>query len=204
MPTKPTLTLATRNSGKLAELRATLGKLYNVQGPNKAGLLAPLDEPFDTFSANAEAKASAVQRVVGGLVLADDSGLSVDALHGAPGVWSARYAGPGATDSGNNEKLLHAMKGIPMVSRTAHFTAVLCLASDGDVHFFEGTCAGRIAEHPAGAGGFGYDPVFIPDGYDCTMAELTAETKARISHRGDALRTLIHFLQRLPQHPNEK
>ena len=181
------IVIATRNPGKLKELRALLG----VPGLEwRSALDYPevpdVVEDGDTFEANAIKKAEALSRATGGWALADDSGLEVDALGGEPGVRSARYAGEPADPAANNAKLLHALEG--RTDRRARFRCVIALAGPGvPTATVEGACEGRIVTEPRGTGGFGYDPLFVPDGYEETFAELPAETKNSISHRGRAL-----------------
>ena len=152
-----------------------------------------IDEPFDTYEANAKAKALEVFSQTGIDCFADDSGLEVEALNGAPGVYSARYAGDGSNDAGNVEKLLKEMKGI--TDRNAQFVAVIALITgEQGWNIFSGTVKGVITELPAGSTGFGYDPVFRPLGYDATFAELGEEIKNRISHRSTAMQAMIAFL----------
>ena len=156
-----------------------------------------VEETGTTFLANATLKAVAISRLAGGLVLADDSGLEVDALDGAPGVYSARYAGEGADDAANNARLLENLAGVPASERTARFRCVMVVARDGEVLAdFDGSVEGRIIEAPRGDHGFGYDPLFVPDGHDATFAELGAEIKNGMSHRARALETLVPWLDR--------
>jgi XTP/dITP diphosphohydrolase len=182
------IVLATGNAGKARELGATLGPGVSVRpAPHGFGV----EENGTTFFQNALLKATAARELVSEaeLVVADDSGLAVTALGGAPGVLSARYAGPDATDSDNCERLLAAMTGVD--DRRAAFVCVLVALSATEAMTVTcGTCSGTIADAPRGAGGFGYDPLFIPDGRIDTMAELTAEEKNAISHRGRAVRQL--------------
>ena len=181
------LLIATNNAGKLRELRA----LLDVPGLEVVGLRdvpgAPeVEEDGDTFEANAIKKAVSLARFSGLWTLADDSGLEVDALGGEPGVRSARYAGEPSDTDANNRKLLAALAGEP--HRHARFRCVLALASPaGETHCVSGACEGVITTEPRGDGGFGYDPVFQPDGYSQTFAELPIEVKNRISHRARAL-----------------
>ncbi len=180
------LLLATHNAHKTREVAGILGAAFSVTDLRAHPHLPVPEETGATFEENAAIKAVAASRAVGGLVLADDSGLEVDALGGAPGVHSARYAGASATDETNRRKLLAAMQGV--TNRSARFRCVLALACDGSVlSYFHGTVEGRIIEEERGAGGFGYDPVFIPAGHDRTFAELPAAVKARESHRARAL-----------------
>jgi XTP/dITP diphosphohydrolase len=181
------IVIATRNRHKVSELAALLGAqgLELVCAADLPG--APeVDEDGDTFEANAAKKAIALARFSGGWALADDSGLEVDALGGAPGVQSARYAGPAARDKDNLHKLLTMMRGV--TDRRARFRCVLALSGpDGNCRTVAGSCEGVILEAARGTGGFGYDPVFVPDGHTLTFAELPADAKNAISHRGRAL-----------------
>ena len=196
------LWLATANAKKLKELDRLLeGEGYRLR--SIADLPEPIDivEDGDTFAANAEIKASTLAELTGGLAVGDDSGLSVEALDGRPGIRSARYAGPDATDADRIEKLLGELRERPEAGRRAWFTCSICLSSpDGVVSRFEDHCYGVIAEAPRGVAGFGYDPVFLPDEYadqdpKPSFAELTPAQKDAISHRGRALRQLIEHLQ---------
>jgi XTP/dITP diphosphohydrolase len=196
----PTLFLATGNTHKQAELRTLLAsarQAWTVESAAALGGLPPVDENADTFAGNALLKARALRALApaDAWVLADDSGLEVDALDGAPGVRSARYAGPNAGDAANNAKLLRELAAVPESRRGARFVCVLALlAPDGSEHLFEGVCNGRIGAVPAGASGFGYDPLFIPNGYAQTFAELGAEVKNRLSHRARAREQLLAHL----------
>lgn len=190
------LVLATRNPGKvremvtlLADLGVTVRSLSDVPGAPE------VEEDGRTFAENAVKKAETIARFTGLPALADDSGLEVDALGGAPGVFSARYAGEGASDAANNAKLLAALAGVPPERRTARYRCVLALAVPGmPTVTVEGVCEGRIAEQPRGSGGFGYDPLFYLPHKGKTMAELAPEEKNAISHRGQALRRLKALL----------
>jgi XTP/dITP diphosphohydrolase len=194
--------LATRNAGKIREFRELLGGLPDIELVALDTVRAPeVVEDGDSFEHNAIKKAREIAAATGMLVLADDSGLEVDALGGAPGVRSARYAGERASDADNNAKLVTelARSAVPEPGRTARYRVVLALADPSGplaqrVHLEHGVCEGRIALRPAGARGFGYDPYFVPDGYACTMAELSPELKNRISHRALAARKLAMFL----------
>jgi XTP/dITP diphosphohydrolase len=191
------IVLATRNRHKAAELEFFLrGLPVQVLTLNEIAQDAELREDGATFHANAAQKASIVHAATGHLALADDSGLEVFYLNGRPGVFSARYAGPSATDEENNEKLLAQMRGVPPRRRHAQFRSVLALADGRTQEFTEGSCPGRLAESPRGTNGFGYDPIFIPDGFDRTYAELTSEEKNRISHRSRAFAGMRHVLMR--------
>jgi XTP/dITP diphosphohydrolase len=182
-----TLILATKNHHKAKELTAFLDGLpYRVLTLNDVAQPVELREDGDTFQANARQKADIVHRATGEWVLADDSGLEVFYLNGRPGVYSARYAGPSATDAANNEKLLAEMRGVAPRRRRAQFRCVLALLGPELDEFTEGVCPGHLGEVPRGTNGFGYDPIFLPDGFTRTYAELTAEEKSRISHRSRA------------------
>lgn len=158
-----------------------------------------VEETEESFEGNALKKALAVAAFTGLPALADDSGLEVDALGGAPGVRSARYAGEGASDAENVEKLLHEMRGVPDEKRGARFVCVIALAQpDGRAEIFRGGVEGRIGGTPAGIGGFGYDPVFYPEGHGRTFAEMSPKEKDSMSHRGRALGKLRAYLPSLP------
>ena len=192
------LTLATRNPKKIEEIRSILGHQFEVTGMDAISASADLEliEDCQTFAGNAILKAVPVARATQQLALADDSGLVVDALDGAPGVHSARYAGENATDEVRNQKLLHALKDIPYSQRTARFQCAIAIADqEGKVEVVEGVCQGEIAHQPKGDQGFGYDPVFVPDGYQQTFAQLGATVKNRISHRRRALALAAKVVQ---------
>jgi XTP/dITP diphosphohydrolase len=191
------LILATGNRHKIAEFQL-LDRLHpcglRLQGAEAAGGMPSVDENAGTFLGNARLKAAALRARAPGdaWVMADDSGLCVDALAGAPGVRSARYAGAGAGDRANLRKLVDVMQGIEPELRTARFVCVLvALAPDGREIAAEGRCEGRLALEPAGIGGFGYDPLFVPDGEQGSFAELGDAIKNRISHRSRAWRAWI-------------
>lgn len=192
--------LATRNPGKLREVRALLAGLpVEWVGLSAIGAVA-LPEEGDEYAANAAAKARAAARASGLLALGDDSGLEVEALGGAPGPRSARFGGPGLDDAGRIRALLAALAGVPPERRAARFVCVAALAApDGSIVTARGECPGWIAEAPRGAAGFGYDPIFTPAPDGLTLAELPDEEKDRISHRGHAFRALEPWLRaRLP------
>ncbi len=186
----PQLLIATNNEHKLGEIREILsGCGVEILGAGAVGGLAEVVEDGETFAENAAKKALAAAVATGLPSAADDSGLVVPALDGAPGIMSARYAGEDADDAARIAKLLGEMSGI--ADRTAWFECVVALATPGDlVGTLSGRVTGRIIEAPRGDGGFGYDPVFVPDGYDGTFAELGEEVKNRISHRARAFRAL--------------
>lgn len=194
------LLIATNNPGKVREYEAILAGLpLCLTLPAHEGLELEVDESGSTFEENAALKALAFARASGLLTLADDSGLEVDALGGAPGVHSARYAGPDAGDVDRHQKLLAEMVGVPPGDRSARFRCVVAVAlPDGSVHTVEGVCEGEIGHRPQGDHGFGYDPVFIVQGQGGrTMAELPPEVKNQISHRGLAVRAARPILMRI-------
>jgi len=189
------IVLATRNRHKAGELEYFLrGLPLEVLTLNDIGQELELREDGDTFRENALQKARIVHQATGVAALADDSGLEVFYLNGRPGVFSARYAGAGATDESNNDKLLAEMRGVPPRRRRAQFRSVLSLVTNGAEEFAEGVCPGRLGESPRGTNGFGYDPIFLPDGFERTYAELTAEEKNRISHRSRAFQAMRQVL----------
>jgi XTP/dITP diphosphohydrolase len=201
--------VATTNAGKLAEL-ALGSRLWSNPGelPDEwilSGLpglsnLPPCSEDQSSFSANAHKKALHYSQLVPGLVLGDDSGLEVGALGGAPGVYSARYAGPEATDAQNNAKLLQDMIEVPPPMRAARFVCELALAREGKfLARFGGVAEGFILGAMRGSGGFGYDPLFLDPGTGKTFAELTPEEKMQRSHRGKAVRSLMEWLATAPR-----
>lgn len=156
-----------------------------------------VEETADTFAGNAALKACGISAILPGMVLADDSGLCVDALDGAPGVMSARYAGEHGNDAANNARLLQDLAAVPQ-PHTARFMCAMCVAEGGQVLAeFVGKVEGSITSSPAGEHGFGYDPLFVPAGYECTMAQLPAEQKNAISHRADALQQFLAWAQNL-------
>jgi XTP/dITP diphosphohydrolase len=181
------IVLATRNSHKINELKFFLNGLpLEVLTLNDFPQVGSLIEDGSTFEENAIKKARQVFLQTNVSALADDSGLEVFFLNGRPGVYSARYAGAGATDKVNNVKLLQEMRGVAPRRRTAQFRAMLAFVGKGIEIAREGICPGSLGEHPIGSNGFGYDPVFIPAGFLKTYAQLTAEEKNRISHRSKA------------------
>jgi XTP/dITP diphosphohydrolase len=184
----PKLLLATNNKGKLEELRVLLaGVPFELVSPRDIGLTLEVAETGHTYAANARLKARAFAKASGLLTLADDSGLEVDALGGAPGVLSSRYAGPGVTDSQRVAFLLAKLKDVPMEERRARFRCVIVIASpDGKYRQCSGSCRGEIALKSKGNNGFGYDPIFCFSKLCKTMAELPPKTKNRISHRARA------------------
>ena len=192
----PRLLIATKNAHKTAEIATMLGPDWDVTDLNAhPGIPAP-EETGETFADNAAIKALAASRLFPGLVLADDSGLAVDALSGAPGVRSARYAGPQATDADNRAKLLRELANFRGRERTARFHCVLVLAEDGKKRgTFDGAVEGVIINSERGDGGFGYDALFIPEGHCETFAQLPAATKNILSHRARAVAKAAFFLR---------
>jgi XTP/dITP diphosphohydrolase len=194
------LLIATGNTGKAAEIRVLLGNLpiglrTLIDFPN----VRPVAESGNTYEENAVLKARSYARQTALFALADDSGLEVEALGGAPGVISARYAGQGASDNDRVAFLLRELAHAPSANRSARFVCVIALADSTSaiVDVESGVCEGQIIDEPRGANGFGYDPIFIPQGFDKTFAELPNKIKNDISHRGRALQAARAFLERL-------
>lgn len=191
--TTPRLVLATRNHHKTAEIRAMLGGRFLVADVNDLPGMPDVEETGATFLANATLKAEAISRHTDAWVLADDSGLEVDALGGKPGVWSSSFGGVEGDHPRNNAMLMAEMAGV--ANRAARFRCTMVVARGGRaVAHFTGTVEGHIAREPAGEGGFGYDPLFIPDGQGQTFAELGETTKNTMSHRAKALQQAVHWL----------
>jgi XTP/dITP diphosphohydrolase len=191
------LLVATRNCGKIQEFQTLLDSLpFELRSLSEFPTVGDVEETGKTFSENAILKAEAYARQTGLWTLADDSGLEVWALGGAPGVYSARYGGHGLTDAERVTRLLGALDRVPEAERGARFVCVIAIASPGGqlANISEGTCEGLIATASRGTKGFGYDPVFIPDDYSATFGELPAEIKAQISHRARALQAARAFL----------
>jgi XTP/dITP diphosphohydrolase len=187
------LIVATRNAHKTREIEQIFGSGLTVRDLTAHPEISEITESGTSFEENAKLKAIAVSKKLPGLVIADDSGLEVDALGGAPGIQSARYAGVNANDKEKIAKLLSLVANIEAKSdqRRARFRCVLAVARDGQVlATFEGVVDGKIAERPCGSHGFGYDPIFIPNGFEETFAELPKEVKNNISHRAKAIRKL--------------
>ncbi len=192
------LVLATNNAHKVREMKDILraaGLDAEVCGLDEFPGVPEVVEDGDTFEANARKKAESAVRATGRVAVADDSGLEVDALGGAPGVMSARYAGPGRDYAANNAKLLHELAGVPEDERTAHFVCVIAIAAQGrEALVFRGESEGRIAHELRGEGGFGYDPLFVSKALGKAFAEASASEKHSVSHRGRALRELAEAL----------
>ena len=194
---------ATGNAHKAIEAQKALGDTFTLIMPKELGLTEEIPENGDTLQANAIEKAEYLWKKFGKNCFADDTGLEVDALGGAPGVYSARYAGPEKGSEANMDKLLSELQAAEQaggeIPRAARFRTVVALILDGELHLFNGVLEGSIAKERSGSQGFGYDPVFIPDGYSKTLAEISLEEKNAISHRGKAMRALAEFLQCLPK-----
>ena len=191
------IVFATSNAGKMREIREILKDLgAEILSMKEAGVDVDIVEDGDTFAANALIKAKAVWEKTGGIVLADDSGLVIDALNGEPGVYSARYMGEKTSYEIKNWNLIHRLAEVPEEKRTARFVCVIAAAlPDGRVLTTRGTMEGRIAYEPAGAGGFGYDPLFFLPEYGVTFGELPAEIKNKISHRARALAAMQQMIE---------
>ena len=199
------LIFATSNKGKLREAREILGDDYVLRSSAESGITEDIPETGSRFRENSLQKAEYIWKKCGCNCFSDDSGLEVDALGGAPGIYSARYAGEGHDFDRNISKLLHELslldakaliEGKAAPERTARFRCVVTLILDGEAHFFEGSIEGHIAYSRSGNGGFGYDPVFIPDAFpDRSLAEVPEDVKNSISHRGEALRKMAAWLR---------
>ena len=193
---------ASRNRHKIEEIEAITKKFgMRIISRDEAGIPpVEIEEDGQTFEENSFKKASEIMKLCGQITLADDSGLMVDYLNGAPGVYSARFAGEDGNDAKNNEKLLKLMEGVTADKRTAKFVSVITMVyPDGTVLTARGECPGTILTAPAGDGGFGYDPLFVPEGYEKTFAQLTADEKNAISHRAVALVELERLLSEREQ-----
>ena len=187
------LVFATHNSHKASEINNLLGGLYEIRELDAIGITEDIPENGDTLEANARQKARYVYDRTGLDVFADDTGLEVEALGGRPGVYTARYAGEECDSVKNMKKLLAELEGQP--NRRARFRTVICLIIGGVEHLFEGVVNGTITTSFSGTEGFGYDPVFMPDGQNRTFAEMPLSEKNKISHRGLAVAKLVNFLQ---------
>ncbi len=189
------LIFATNNQNKVNELRAVVNDAIEIITLKEAGIDIDIPEPHDTLEANATEKSTVIYKLTGINCFSEDTGLEVAALNGEPGVKSARYAGDGRSFEKNIEKLLLKLEG--NTNRQAQFRTVISLIIDGQETLFDGICNGTITEHPTGQEGFGYDPVFIPEGAMHTFAEMTMEEKNRYSHRKKATAKLVTYLQNL-------
>jgi XTP/dITP diphosphohydrolase len=197
MPQK-ILIIATRNAHKTAEIRAMMGESFLVRDANDFPGFPTVAETGTTFLENATLKAEAISSCVDGYVLSDDSGLEVDALQGAPGVWSSSFGGEEGNHARNNARLLDDMKQIPAEKRQGRFVCVMVIARHGKaLAHFRGTVEGRILSEAAGDGGFGYDPLFAPQGYDASFAQLGTDVKNQFSHRSRALAQVMAWLTQL-------
>lgn len=189
---KKTICLASNNPHKVIELKELLESSFEIRTLSDIGCVEDIEETADSMEGNSLVKANHVFENYGLNCIADDSGLEVDALNGEPGVFSARYAGEHGNHEKNMSKLLKNLKG--KTNRKARFRTVVTLILDGDRTIFEGMVEGRIIEERRGKHGFGYDPIFVPDGQELTFAQMTMEQKIPISHRGRAVEKLIIFL----------
>ena len=187
------LVFATNNAHKLEEIAAILGEKIKLLSLKDIECTADIPETANTLEGNATQKAEYIYQQYGLDCFADDTGLEVEALDGAPGVFSARYAGEGHNSEDNMQKLLQNLQGV--TNRKAQFRTVICLIWDGKKYLFEGSCKGEIIEEKRGNAGFGYDPIFVPEGYDQTFAELGNDIKNSISHRAKAVELLCNFLK---------
>ena len=191
------LIFASNNPHKQIEAQEILGPGFHILTPASLGFAGDLPETHATLRANSVEKACAVWNLFQADCFADDTGLEVDAIGGAPGVYSARYAGGEKDPAANRRRLLKELEGLPFEKRTARFRCVVSLIQGGVLHIFEGTCEGHIAlQESEGVQGFGYDSIFVPEGMDVTIAEISIEEKNQLSHRGKAMRALqCHLLQ---------
>ena len=194
------IVFATNNQHKVNEIRSALPENISIITLREAGIDVDIPEPHETLEENAAEKARTIFRLTGLDCFSEDTGLEVTALDNAPGVHSARYAGDEKSFDRNTEKLLANLEG--KTDRSARFRTVICLILQGKEHYFEGSCEGRIAGEPGGSQGFGYDPVFIPEGSDKTFAQMDMTEKNRFSHRKKATDMLVVFLNRINQTKN--
>lgn len=189
------LIFATNNENKAKEVQAILPAGIQVSTLKEAGINQDIPEPYDTLEENALEKARVIHRLTGNNCFSEDTALEVEALEGAPGVHSARYAGEDRSNEANIALLLHNLEG--KTARRARFRTVVALIWNNEEHLFEGVCTGHIAFAPTGSGGFGYDPIFIPEGSDRSFGEMTMEEKSRYSHRKKAVAQLVAFLNQV-------
>jgi XTP/dITP diphosphohydrolase len=189
------LIFATNNAHKLSEVQAVLGDAFTLVTLRECGIMEDIPETSETLEGNALQKARYIYEKLGADCFADDTGLEVDALNGAPGVHSARYATDGHDFAANNRLLLKNLEGVD--NRAAHFRTVIALILDGEEYLFEGRVDGTIALEESGCEGFGYDPLFVPSGEIITFAQMSADAKNAISHRGRAVAKLVEFLKTL-------
>jgi len=191
------LIFATNNQHKADEIQAVLPPVYKIITLKAAGINIDIPEPHDTLEANAKEKAVTIYHLTNTACFGEDTGLEVEALNGEPGVRSARYAGDDKLFQNNIEKLLFHLK--DKQNREAQFRTVICLILEGNIEFFEGICKGRIIAAQKGKEGFGYDPVFVPEGAEKTFAEMSLEEKNQYSHRRKAVDKLVSFLNQSEQ-----
>jgi len=189
------LIFATNNEHKVTEIQSLLPKNISVITLKQAGIDIDIPEPYDTLHENAAEKAKTIFDITNKNCFSEDTGLEIDALQGAPGVHSARYAGKDRNFKANIDKVLAELNGIE--NRSAQFRTVICLIWNQETYYFEGICRGRISEKNAGTAGFGYDPIFIPEGADKSFAEMSLEEKNKFSHRQKAVTPLFTFLHSL-------
>jgi XTP/dITP diphosphohydrolase len=189
------IVFATNNAHKLDEVKNYLQNRFDILSLKDIGFDRDIAEPFDTLNQNAQIKSQTIFNKYGMDCFSDDTGLEVDALGGAPGVVSARYAGPQATFDDNVNKLLQELKN--KSNRKAKFKTVICLILNKKEYYFEGEVRGTITKQRRGVQGFGYDPIFLPNGYQTTFAEMSLDIKNRISHRARAVKKLVDFLEKL-------
>jgi len=187
------LIFATNNAHKVEEIKSIVPDNLLIRSLAEAGIHKDIPEPFDSLEANSLEKARVIHELTGQNCFSEDTGLEVDALGGEPGVRSARYAGEGKSSEDNMNLLLQRLQG--HADRSAQFRTVITLVWDGRIHTFEGICRGRITDQASGSQGFGYDPVFIPDGGDRPFARMTLAEKSAFSHRSKATTLLVHFLR---------
>lgn len=191
------LILATQNKNKVIELKRLLSDYphYEVLSLSDINILDDIEETGTTFESNAKLKAMHIHKLTGLPCIADDSGIEIEALNNEPGVYSARYLGEDTSYEIKNQSILDRLEGID--NRKARFVSVVCLIlSDLEIHTFEGIMPGLIGYEPRGNNGFGYDPIFIPEGYDISYAQMDLETKNQLSHRGQALRKAVEYLEK--------
>ena len=192
------LIFATHNEGKVHEIQNIVGDNIKILSLTDIGYLEEIPETGSTFNENAFVKANTIYQIYRKPIFADDSGLEVRALNGRPGVYSARYAGVGLKNfEPHIVKLLNELNGVK--DRKARFKSVICLIINDKTYYFEGLINGQIIDHPRGNNGFGYDPIFVPDGYTKTFAEMDLDEKNKISHRSQAIRKMIDFILSEPQ-----
>jgi XTP/dITP diphosphohydrolase len=194
-----TLVFATNNENKVKEIRSMLGDHFSIITLKEAGIDIDIPEPHDTLEDNASEKSSVIYEMTGKDCLSEDTGLHIDALNGAPGVLSARYAGEQKLAEDNITRVLHEMEG--QENRQAHFRTVISLVLDGQEYQFTGVCPGTILTKKRGSKGFGYDPIFVPDGAKKTFAEMDIADKNQFSHRAKAFQQLITFLKETVNKP---